>query len=463
MRRAAVRHTEARAPSARGTPDGDCTVRRRCRALRRTRSLALIGLALAGGVAVAAPGAAAPLDLGRALRLALAHQPALRAQADLARAGEIGVRARRGTLFPQLSLQAGDVYSSTDNGAPDFAAANGPREFSTLLVLRQRLFDPAASAAVDAARAQAAFARYRLLRGRLETAAAVARVYYDLQVAQAAQRVWSNAVAINRRMVAATRRALHAGNRARIDLLRAQAALRTAQGELEQTRARASGARRLLALMTGLDPLPPLAAARMPSARLVLPGRTRIEAAALSGQPLVLMAKSRERRRAALVRQARGERLPHLGLLAAYGWDTLHRPSGANLGWSAGLELSMPIFAGGTLRAREDQARVERRAARNRYRAARLQVREAVAAAWSQARAALAAYRSAAALSRTKEEIWHDSEAGYRAGRLGSLALFLAQQDWLDSRLAALRAAEGVRLAQARIDLLAGRLPGGER
>ncbi|HEB80844.1 MAG TPA: hypothetical protein ENI71_03095, partial [Chromatiales bacterium] len=101
------------------------------------------------------------------------------------------------------------------------------------------------------------------------------------------------------------------------------------------------------------------------------------------------------------------------------------------------------------------------RAASERYRQARLRVREAMAAAWSNARAALAAYRSASALSRTEEAIWHDSEAGYRAGRMGGLALFLAQQDWLDTRLRRLRAAARLRMALARIDLLAGRLPGG--
>ncbi|GBE11503.1 antibiotic efflux pump outer membrane protein ArpC precursor [bacterium BMS3Bbin12] len=444
---------------------------RGARGLRRSRVGAVLCLALlcsvGSGVSGAAPAphppapVSHPLNLARALHLALAYQPGLRADASLARAGGFGVRARRGVLFPQLSVQAGDVYAGTDNGTPWFAAANGRREFTSLVVLRQRLFDPAATAAVDAARAEAAFVRYRLLRNRLDVAAAVTRAYYDLQVAQAAQRVWSRAVRINRTVVDATRRAVTAGGRARIDLLRARAALRSAVGALEQTQARVNGARRLLGLMTGLAPLPPLAATDLSPAALTLPARARVEAAALRGQPALRMAESRERRQAALVRQARGARLPRVGVRAAYGWDTLQRPRGGNLGWSAGLELSMPLFAGGTLRAREDAARAGQRAASERYRQARLRVREAVATAWSNARAALAAYRSASALSRTEEAIWHDSEAGYRAGRMGGLALFLAQQNWLDTRLRRLRAGARLRMALARIDLLAGRLPGG--
>lgn len=450
----------ARFPTGKGHETG--VVSRAACAQRVQAALTGVALLCAG-----APGAAYAvrgphgLDLGRALRLALASQPALRAEASLARAGTLGVRAHRGVLFPQLDLQAGDVYTATENGTPKFAAANGPREFSTLLVLRQRLFDPAAAAAVDAARAKAAFARYRLLRGRFEVSAAVTRAYYGLRMARAAQRVWAGAMQIDRKVVEATRRGLAAGGRARIDLLRAQAALSRAQGAFRESRARVAGARRLLSLMTGLAPLPPLTPAVPLSAALVLPSRGRIEAAALRTQPLLRMARSRERRQAALVREARGARLPHLGLQAAYGWDTLQRPRGGNLGWSAGLELSMPLFAGGTLLAREDQARVAQQAASERYRAARLRVREAVAAAWSQAHAALAAYRSARSTSRTEGAIWRESESGYRAGRLGSLALFLAQQGWIDSRLRALRAAARLRMVQARIDLLRGRMPGG--
>ncbi|OYV76658.1 MAG: hypothetical protein B7Z66_07685 [Chromatiales bacterium 21-64-14] len=406
--------------------------------------------------------AATPLTLPHAVRTALAHQPSLQADARLTKAGEFRMRAHRGVLFPQLGVQAGDLYSSNHNGTTDFVAANGPRELTSLLVLHQILYDPAATAAVDAARARAAFARYRALRNRLTVALAVAQTYYDLQAAQAAARVWDAAARTNRKVVAVTRQALSAGNRARIDLLRAEAALSQAEGAQSQARARAAGARQLLSLMTGLAPLPPVPAATPVAETFTLPPPGEVETAALRDQPVLHMARSQERQQSALVRQARGARLPQIGVQAAYGWDTLGSLRQRTLGWSAGLELTAPLFAGGTLRDREDAARLERQAAHLRYQQTRLEVREAVSTAWNDAQGALAAYRSAVAVSRTKQEIWRDSEAGYRAGRMGSLALFLAQQDWLDSRIQALGAAAQLRFALVRLNLVAGRLPARE-
>jgi outer membrane protein TolC len=255
----------------------------------------------------------------------------------------------------------------------------------------------------------------------------------------------------------ATQQGLRAGTRARVDLLRADLALRQAQGGLAQARAEEASNMRLLALMTGLTALPPLAPAAPIASDLALPSQAELEP--LRDQPALAIASDRERREAALLAAAKGRRWPKVQIEAAYGWDSLALPWQTGPGWSAGVSLSMPLFDGGALRAREDAADLALNGAKERYRQARLDVRQALAAALGQAQAALAAYQTARDLAEAKGEVWRISREGYRAGQLSSRELSLAQQDWVSSQLAWLEDAARLRLALAKMQILAGRLP----
>jgi outer membrane protein TolC len=190
-----------------------------------------------------------------------------------------------------------------------------------------------------------------------------------------------------------------------------------------------------------------------------LPPLPRIRAAALQKQPALAMAQSRQRRAAALLAAARGERLPRAQLQAAYGWDTLGSPWGERPGWSAGVSVSVPLFDAGELRDRADAARLKVNAAKARVLQARLDLRASLATVWGDAGAALNAYRAAGDLARTKRQIWQISKEGYRAGRLSSLDLLLAQRDWIRSQQAELADSARLRLALVRLRLLAGQLP----
>jgi len=421
--------------------------------------LTVLGWLLLGfSTASYAETAAGGLTLARAVALALVHQPGVAAQQDAADAASRLVDARKAAFSPHLGLQASETFNSMENGTPDFTSANGRQEITGQVVLEQKLYDPPGAAAIGAARAEAEFAHYRALQNRFAVAGMVARTYYKLQAQQAAIAIWRLPAAESQADLDAAQRGLRPDVRTRLDLLRLQTALRQAQQGLSQAKLARATSVRLLMLMTGLSTLPALATPPPISADFTLPSLPEIQAAALQTQPALVIARSRQRRAAALLTAARAARLPRAQLQAAYGWDTLGSFS-ARPGWSAGVSVSMPLFDGGELHDRAAAARLRLSAARQHALQTRLDLRASLTTVWGDARAALNAYRAARDLARRKQRIWQISKEGYRARQLSSLDLLLAQRDWIRGRQAELADATRLRLALMQLRLLAGQLP----
>lgn len=418
---------------------------------------ALLGLSVASyGATPTPPG---DLSFAQALALALAHQPGLAARRDEASAASRLAQASKAVLFPHLGLHAGELLSGMKNGVPDFTTANGRREIIAQVVLDQTLFDPRATAAIAATQAGAEFAHYRVLQNRFAVASRVARTYYTLQRQHAAIAIWKLAATQSQTDLDAARQGLRAGVRTRLDLLRLQTALRQAQQGLTQVQLQRATSAHLLMLMTGLSTLPELATPPPIRTAFTLPSLAHIQRTALQRQPALAMARSQRRRAAALLAGARAARWPRAQLQAAYGWDTLNTPSDTPAGWSAGVSVSMPLFSSGELRDRAGAARLKLSAARAHTLQIRLDLRASLNRVWGNARAALDAYRASRGLARTKQQIWQISQEGYRAGRLSSLALLLAQRDWVHGQQAELASAARLRLALVRLQLLTGQLP----
>lgn len=421
----------------------------------------MLGLAvvLVATIGMPAEDAGPSLDLHRAIRLALAHQPQIAAAEARTAAAEDARTARAAAFLPQVVVEASDLYTGTHDGRLDFVDNEGPRWITALVAGSQVLYDRTATAGVAAARADVLVARFRGLTTRLEVAEAVAAAYLELDGRRAAVGVWESARRLGLAMEEDTRRGLEAGTRSRLDLLRARRALEEARRGLAVARARERSTARLLALMTGLQPLPPLAPALPIAPRLEVPSLEELETVALAQQPRLGMLRSLEVRREAELAATRGRRLPVVDARAAVGWDTIELPWHVPLGWSAGLYLGFPVFEGGAIAAREAAARRELEAASSDYEQGRLDLEESLARAHGEAEEALAEFRAAAALVSSSEEIVRISHEGYRAGRLSSLDLALAQRDQTSSRLRRLEGAAHLRFALVRLQLLTGRLP----
>ncbi len=399
------------------------------------------------------------LTLDSVIAASLAHQPVMAAARAQTRAASETQAAARHGLFPQLSLNAGEVFASTQDGIPDFVAANGAREFSAQAVLDQALYDPRMYAALAAARAQAAFTRFAALRTRLSVALAAAQAFYALRSREASVRILQSALDQATQLLTDTRNAYAAGLRARLDLVRAEAQVSAAGAAVATARVERDTAAYLLSLMTGQDPLPPLAPPRPLSADLALPDEARLREAALAQRPELEMARADEALSRARLADARAARAPRVSVQAAYGWDTLATPSGRNQGWMAGLSLRVPIFSWGRLQERESAARLRVRAAQAQRSAVELGIDAQMKRAWGSAQAALTAFRASRELVQQNADVYRMSQEGYAAGRLSSLELALARRDWVQSQLRQEQARFDLRLGLAELDLITGALP----
>ncbi|MBY0579733.1 MAG: TolC family protein [Burkholderiales bacterium] len=399
------------------------------------------------------------LTLESAIASSLAHQPAVAAARALSRSAGKESDAAAHALFPQVSLNAGDVFSHTLSGTPDyFASENGTRETVGQVILDQALYDPGKAAALSAARAQADFARFAALQTRLAVAEAAAKAFYALRDKEAAVQIWQNALEQAKLSLTYTQSGYEGGIRTRLDLVRAQVQVSDTGSFLSIAQAELNTATQLMSLMTGLDPLPPLAVPRQLEL-LPIANEPNLQLTALESRPELSMARSEVARRRALLEEAEGAQKPKITLQAAYGWDTLTTPILANRGWAAGLNLSMPLFSWGMLRERESAARLNLQASEEQQKETTLQIDAELKAALGNVQVAKAAFEASGQLEKQYADIYSMSRKGYQAGRLTSLDLALARKDWVQSQIRQEQAHFNLRLALVKLDLIMGTLP----
>jgi outer membrane protein TolC len=402
------------------------------------------------------------LTLETAVGLSLAHQPSVSAAWAQTQAAESERRAAAHALLPSLSLHAGDKFSRAQNSTPDyFVSDSGRREISGQLVLDQALYDPRKLSMAAAARAQADFARFAALRSQLSVAKATARAFYSLRDKESAVQIWQGTLEQARLLLADTHLGYEAGTRTRLDLVRSQAQVTGAESALAVAQVERNTAGQLLSLMTGREPLPPLAPPREIAVDLQLPTMADLHQVILTRRPELGMAQAEVARSQALFQEAEGAWKPQLHLQAAYGWDTLATPTSMNLGWSAGLNLEMPLFDWGMLRDHEDAARFNLQASQAQQKETVLKIDAEFEQALGNAQAAMAAFKVNRQLVEQNADIYHMSQKGYQAGRLSGLDLALARKEWVQTQIQQEQGRFNLRLALVELDLITGALSAG--
>jgi len=401
--------------------------------LGRRRRLARAAVAGALALLVVGRAEAAPLTLGETLRLAVEGNLALKGAATEVDAAEAGVVGARADLLPT-------VAGSATAGWSNLPAIDGPWADASVRAEVPLVDLPALADARAAARgAEAARAGYdAAVEGALYSAGSW---YVALQ--QAEERV----VAAEAGRVRAERLARLAQDRvdlgaaSRLDLARAQLALKQEEASVLAARTAAATARVRLAEQLGL---PLDAAVEVVEAAPVLgpEGLPADVSGALDEHPEVRAARARLRAAEADRQAAAAAVAPRLGAWGEVGAET--DLAGTTLAPVAtvGVAASVPIWAGGARAAATDAARAGETAAA-------LTARELERAVEAELRVALGEARdgasglevAAAALELAREEL-ERAESLYRAGAGDNLAVVTAQ--------AALAQAEG-----ARVDALA--------
>lgn len=237
-------------------------------------------------------------------------------------------------------------------------------------------------------------------------------------------------------------RLLDTGKAARVELLRVEAELASAEADRVQTAAALDDAERQLGRLTGLDPERTRAERLTPVALAdsTLSTRDGWIATALEKSPALIEARGRRLSADASRRAAQGARFPELRATGAYtDWRDLDGDDA--LEWSAGLRLSLPLFTGGAITQRIARARAAAEGASAGERLAEIETRHEVDRAYSAVTAAHARVQSLeravaryAEVSRI-EQLQLQAGAGTQTDYLkGEADLLAARASWVEAR-----------------------------
>ncbi|MEJ2205234.1 MAG: TolC family protein [Gemmatimonadota bacterium] len=390
------------------------------------------------------PLGAQTLTLGAAADSALSTHPSVKAAQASVDAANADRRAARAIRLPSLVASGGLLrFEEPMVVAPlhGFDPARPP-DFDRTLVQGQlgldlTLFDGGARGArIRAADELGASAARRKTASEMLLLAAVSDSYVSLLAGRAVLAAADRQVASLEAELTRAGQRLREGTTARVEVLRAEAALRDSEADRATARARVGLAERGLARLMGVAPgsIGALRDVRVPTA--VDPDGgvdPRVEAA----RRVVAAAQAR-------VAQERAGRLPTFR--ASAGLQNFGSGTGEFVTeWQAGLRVSWPLFTGGGRSSAIARAEADLRAAQEELRAAELTVASELDGAEAARVEAAARFEALEAAVAQWEEV----------ARIEALALEAGsgvQQDFLRAEAALFRARAG--RARARYDLV---------
>lgn len=399
---------------------------------------AISGLTLVVGVTAGVARAAEPLTLdevrGRAVQQAIAVEQA-RASRDLARAGSGGAR---GELLPSVV-----GFGSLSTGA-GLTAFGFERPASTQLGAGLQgtwtLLDPASWSAAAAARQDLAAREHLLDWAEVDARRTATRAFAAVLAAQASRTALEGAAADAERSAESVVALVGAGLRPTADGAQARAEAAVLRARLADAEAA------LVARCAELQAL-----LREPvdgDCRVVPPGAWEAPAPGPAAHPALAAAEALVRGARAGRDAATGARLPSLGADGTLAWYQADDQGG--LGWSAGLDLSVPLFTGGSGVAGSRAAAAELRLAELDLEDQERALRAALASAEARLEAARSARAARAEALEAAGEALVLVQARYDAGVASLTALLDARRtrDEAAVQLAVVTAAEGEALAE---------------
>jgi TolC family type I secretion outer membrane protein len=338
------------------------------------------------------------LSLDAAIRMALAHNPGLKAARAEVEMQHADANLARAPLRPRLDLAAQSAWSEEDHAMIP-GLAPGSQSFADnlhqlTLEARYLLTDfGARRSALDAALQYAAAQNSAFERREQELIYSTARAYLEVltytELHSAAQASRSSLVEVRDNTAAM----LEQGRAAKLDMLKARTGVARAEALVSEYRGAIRSARAKLARIIGIraHELPTLNPD--PSLGFMPAGQN------LSATPQradITAASRREKAASAEVSKAKRAYFPEISLFASAGWygaDDLGDVRGAGTDAAEGFEddyvlgvrLQMPLLDGGLRSAQVRKARAQADAARARTQDLRLAVQEEL----EQARAAI--------------------------------------------------------------------------
>lgn len=382
------------------------------------------------------------------VRQALAHNPDLQGARHGLAAAQDELRAVSGAALPQIDA-AGQIGRAHINGSELYAPVSALSATGDRFAIGPSLLynlDPFGEVrrSIESQGARTAAVRDRLRDTYVTLVDQVVMTAFDYAAARARIDVTRSLVSELEAQYALTVQLEKAGKIARGDTLQAQTQLENVRATLPGLEQQRDAYRYALARLSGETPdefrMPPLTLADF-----TLPRRLPVSlpSSLVQRRPDILAAQENLHAASAEIGVAEAARLPQLSISAEYAQqatrldDLFTQPGGI---WSAGLGLAAPLFHGGSLTARADEAR-------ERYAQALAGYHGTVITAFVEVADALralqhdsdsyTAHDEALDAARANRDL---SVAEYRAGKYSELQVLTAEQQYQSAALTQVQA-----------------------
>ncbi|WP_395671147.1 TolC family outer membrane protein [Phenylobacterium sp.] len=441
----------------------------------RGRPLAVI-LTAAGLAVVAAPAAAE--TLADAIAAAYGSNPTIQAQRATQRAlDETYVQARAGwrpTLnlggswqygviaTPRLvAIEQGAIDRNQD-GIPDGAGYSDSTSTRAALNFSQPLWTGGrVASAVSAAQAEILAGRENLRRVESQVIGQVVQAYVDVRRDTEALRIRQQNVEVLRRQLDESNARFEVGEITRTDVALSQARLAAAQAQLQSTEAQLGNSRASYAAVVGR---PPADLQPEPSLAYMMPA-TVDEAftAAQEFNPQLRAQQFAEQASRARVSGARAERMPNVTAQASLDFTNRVREDVwerdfYSRGSTVGVNVTVPLFAGGQISSRIRQSVERNNADRINIETQRRTVVQQVAQSWNQLTAARANIVSSAEQVRAAEIAAEGTRQEQQVGLRTTIDVLNAEQELRQAQLAVVTSRRDEYVAAASVLSAMGRL-----
>ncbi|GBC97699.1 Outer membrane efflux protein BepC [bacterium HR17] len=402
------------------------------------------------------------LTLDECVRIAWGEQPQVAIAERDWRVALERVKSVRANLFPQLS--AGYQFRRFLSTRSVFQLGltrviTEPTDFrETSLSLSQLLFDTFQTPLqIRQARAQANAASFAYERTRADIALRVAQQFFAVLQARAQVQLQRRVLDRARRLLEAAEAGYKAGTAARLDVLRAQVQVRTAEVDLLAAQNQERVAMLTLRNLMGVNDDFAFDIAEPPDETFAPPSLTVLLAQALRQRPEVKQGEWQRASADAAKQLARLQTFPLLTVTGNYSrYPSTTRAIDKE--WSLNLIVSYPIFDGGRVRAELEQAQLQAEQAelslKQTLDTVRLEVQQAYLN-WQNARerwsAAQLAVKEASETARLTEEAYRTGAASLLDVLNAQVALAQAETQEIQARYDLRRAVYALRHAVGEI------------
>ncbi len=399
---------------------------------------------LAAALLAAGPLSAQELSWDDARRLALEHNPSVKAaRAAMEQAG-YSYLASVNSYLPQVSVSHSVNRSGGDNSSPS-------DRWSASISASQELLNLRTVSTVKSARISREKAEADYLAASASARQALAGAFADLLFAQRRVDVQRKIHGIRLENAKLIRLKYECGMESKGNALYTEALAGNAAVAVKRAERDLASARRALAEAIGLEGSPALAAKggiEVPD--FALDG-SAVDSA-LEQSPRMVAAKKTLEAARERVSSARYYAYPSLRASGSYGWsgDT-EFPRDKN--WSMGLSLSLPLFSGGPTYYSSNLSAYKKAltAAEQDFKAARIALAASLRSGYDSYLSAAETAGAGVGLLAANEERYREAQIKYMAGKISFIDLVNVEQNFVDSDLNQL---DYARTAHARKNAL---------